>query len=95
MRLGKRRSPARLLAAARNKRRRDRWLVGALILVSLLVLGFSFTGTTTMQVRVRSAYQPATRPGPQATDTEQSNEDEPLNILRAEAARAQPTPGDL
>ena len=62
-------------------------------LVSVLVLGFSFTGATT-QVRVRSAIHPAAHPGPQAADTEQSGEDEPLNILRAESARVQAAPGE-
>jgi D-alanyl-D-alanine carboxypeptidase len=93
VRLEKRKSPARLLAVARKKRRRDRWLVGAMTLVSVLVLGFSFTGAT-MQVRLRSAIHPAAQPGPQAADTEQSGEDEPLNILRAESARVQAAPGE-
>jgi len=65
--LGKKRSSINLLAAARRKRRRDRWLIGAMILASLLVVGFSFAEATT-QVKLRAVVQPTVRPGPQVPE---------------------------
>jgi zinc D-Ala-D-Ala carboxypeptidase len=84
--LGKKKSSINLLAAARRKRRRDRWLVGAIILASLLVAGFSFAEATT-QVRVRALVQPTVHPRPQVADFEESGSGKHLNIERANATR--------
>jgi zinc D-Ala-D-Ala carboxypeptidase len=89
--LGKKRSSINLLAAARRKRRRDRWLVGTMILASLLVVGFSFAEATT-QVRVRALVQPTVHPGPQVADFEESGSGRHLNIERANATRVVSTP---
>jgi D-alanyl-D-alanine carboxypeptidase len=87
----KNKSSINLLAAARKKRRRDRWLVGAIILSSLLVLGYSFTESTT-QVRVRAVVQPTVGPGPQVADVDGIGNAEHLNIEGTEAAQASPLP---
>jgi D-alanyl-D-alanine carboxypeptidase len=89
--LGKKKSSINLLAAARRKRRRDRWLVGTMILASLLVVGFSFAEATT-QVRVRALVQPTVLPGPQVADFEESGSGRHLNIERANATRVVSTP---
>jgi zinc D-Ala-D-Ala carboxypeptidase len=86
VRLEKRKRSINLLATARRKRRRDRWLVGALIASSLLVLGYSFTEATT-QVRVQSVVQPTVNAGPQVAEIRR---DEPLNTETA--AQVQPLP---
>jgi zinc D-Ala-D-Ala carboxypeptidase len=87
----KKKSSINLLASARRKRRRDRWLIGAMILASLLVVGFSFAEATT-QVRVRAVVRPAVYPGPQVADFEKVGGDEHLNIERANATQVQPSP---
>jgi zinc D-Ala-D-Ala carboxypeptidase len=87
----KKKSSINLLASARRKRRRDRWLIGAMVLASLLVLGFSFAEATT-QVRVRAVVRPTVNPGPQVADFEEIGSDEHLNIERANSTQVQPSP---
>jgi D-alanyl-D-alanine carboxypeptidase len=84
--LGKKKSSINLLAAARRKRRRDRWLIGVMILASLLVVGFSFAEATT-QVRLRAVVQPTVRPGPQVAEI---RSDSRLGVETA--AQVQPAP---
>jgi zinc D-Ala-D-Ala carboxypeptidase len=86
VRSGERTSSINLLAAARRKRRRDRWLVGVLIVSSLLVLGYSFVEATT-QVRVQPVVQPTVRPEPQVAEI---GSGERLNT--EPAAQVQPAP---
>jgi D-alanyl-D-alanine carboxypeptidase len=64
VRSGKKKSSINLLAAARRKRRRDRWLVLTLSLVSVLVLGYSLAEAG--RAKVRPVIQPTIRPGLQA-----------------------------
>jgi D-alanyl-D-alanine carboxypeptidase len=87
----KKRGPINLLAAARRKRRRDRWLVGAMILASLLVVGFSLTEATT-EVRVRSAARPTVGPAPRVPAGEEIGRGEHLDIERANDTQVEPTP---
>jgi zinc D-Ala-D-Ala carboxypeptidase len=84
--LGKKKSSINLLAAARRKRRRDRWLIGVMILASLLVAGFSFAEATT-QVRLRAVVQPTVRPEPQVAEI---GSDSRLGVETA--AQVQPAP---
>jgi zinc D-Ala-D-Ala carboxypeptidase len=84
--LGKKKSTINLLAAARRKRRRDRWLIGVMIVASLLVVGFSFAEATT-QVRLRAVVQPTVRPGPQVAEI---GSDSRLGVETA--AQVQPAP---
>jgi zinc D-Ala-D-Ala carboxypeptidase len=86
VRLGKKKSSINLLAAARRKRRRDRWLIGVMILASLLVVGFSFAEATT-QVRLRAVVQPTVRPEPQVAEI---GSDSRLGVETA--AQVQPAP---
>jgi YVTN family beta-propeller protein len=58
MSLGQNKRAINLLAAARKKRRRDRWLVPVLVLASLLALGYSFVEAK--QAGVRVVTQPST-----------------------------------
>jgi zinc D-Ala-D-Ala carboxypeptidase len=84
--LGKKKSSINLLAAARRKRRRDRWLIGVMILASLLVVGFSFAEATT-QERLRAVVQPTVRPEPQVAEI---GSDSRLGVETA--AQVQPAP---
>ncbi len=72
--------------AARKKRRRDRWLVGALLLASVLVLGYSFVEAK--QVGVRPVIQPTIRPGPQVADVAETGSDGQPNVERTKDAQA-------
>ena len=85
VRSGKEKSSINLLAPARKKRRRDRGLVVVLILVSALVLGYSFTETK--QVGVRSEVQPAAHPRVQVVEVGEIGVYKRLNIERARAAQ--------
>jgi zinc D-Ala-D-Ala carboxypeptidase len=84
--LGKKKSSINLLAAARRKRRRDRWFIGVMILASLLVVGFSIAEATT-QVRLRAVVQPTVRPEPQVAEI---GSDSRLGVETA--AQVQPAP---
>jgi zinc D-Ala-D-Ala carboxypeptidase len=88
----KKKTSINLLAAARRKRRRDRWLVGAMILASLLVVGFSFTEAKTQQVRIRAVVQPTVSQGPQVSDVEEIGSGKHLNVERANATQVVSTP---
>jgi D-alanyl-D-alanine carboxypeptidase len=90
VRSGKRKSFINLLAAAKRKRRRDRRLVVALILVSVLVLGYSFTEAK--QAKVWPVIQPTIRQGPQVAEVGEIGIDKHLNIERAKAAQVTSLP---
>ena len=89
VRSGIRKCSINLLAAARKKRR-DRWLVGVLMVVSALALGYSFTETK--QARVRSEVQPSAHPEAQEVEAEEAVIERHLSVERAEvAARVPPS----
>jgi YVTN family beta-propeller protein len=71
VRLGRQKGSINLLDAAEKRRRRDLWLVGALILMSLFGLGYSFASA--QQAKIRSVTEPSTHserpPHPQTADT--------------------------
>jgi D-alanyl-D-alanine carboxypeptidase len=90
VRSGKKKSSINLVAAARKKRRRDRWLVVALVLVSGLVLGYSFTETK--QARVRPVVQPSAHPGAQAVEVRDVGIDRHLNIERVKTPQVRSSP---
>ncbi len=83
--MGKRKSTINLLAAARKKRRRDRWLVGSIILASLLVPGYSFAEA--QQVKVGPVIQPTLLPSPRVVESER-----PLATERAAHRERVPAP---
>src|SRR3712207_4276949 len=85
VRVGKRKSTINLHAAARRKRRRDRWLVGAVILASLLVPGYSYAEA--QQVKVEPVIQPTILPSPQVVEI-----DEPPDSERADSRPRMPAP---
>ena len=78
MRRGKnKQSSINLLKDARRKRRRDRWLIGVLMLASLFVLGYAFVEVK--QGEIRSVILPTTPPEkpsrpPAAVSPARSNE---------------------
>jgi zinc D-Ala-D-Ala carboxypeptidase len=88
VRLEKPKSSINLLAAARKKHRRDRWLVGALILVSVLVLGYSLVEAKQAQ-KVEPVIQPTIRQGPQVADVGGTGQ---LDAEKTEEAQASPLP---
>jgi D-alanyl-D-alanine carboxypeptidase len=81
----KKKSSINLLAVARKKRRRDRWLVGAVILASLLVPGYSLAEA--QQVKVEPVIQPTLLPGPQVVESEK-----PPDAERAAPQARMPAP---
>jgi zinc D-Ala-D-Ala carboxypeptidase len=87
----KQKSSINLLAAARKKHRRDRWLVSVLILVSVLVLGYSLVEAKQAQ-RVESVIQPTIRPGPQVAGVGGVGGDGQPNAEKTEEAQASPPP---
>jgi D-alanyl-D-alanine carboxypeptidase len=91
VRRGKKKGSINLLRPARKRRRRDRLLVGAMALASVLVLGFLFAEAE-QAIKIRPVVQPTIRPSSQTADATETESEEPLNLQRMEAARAATLP---
>ena len=90
VRSGKQKSAINLLAAAKKKRRRDRWLVVALTLVSGLVLGYAFTEEK--QAKVRPVVQPSGHLSVRGVEVRDVGIDRNLNIERVKTAQVRSLP---